>query len=103
MIVEKEHTLGQDENKPPYLIPFEDLPFVGRTEELGALEKYLERTIGGDGEIVFLSGEAGVGKTRLAQEFARHAETKGFRCLFAKCRSDAGSPIYFPWIEFVSA
>ncbi len=81
---------------------FQELPFIDRKEELCALDLHLQPTREGEGRILFLTGEAGIGKTRLAQEIAKRAEEAGFRCLFAKCsKSDAGSPLYLPWTEFI--
>jgi len=42
---------------------------VGRTDELAALKRALDRAVRGDGQVVALAGEAGVGKSRLAHEF----------------------------------
>ncbi|MDG6905434.1 MAG: AAA family ATPase [Nitrososphaerota archaeon] len=55
-----------------------------------------------DGRFVLLSGEAGVGKTRLAFEFLSRAEKLGFRCLHSRCSSDSKSPLYSPWIQFIN-
>jgi class 3 adenylate cyclase/tetratricopeptide (TPR) repeat protein len=46
-------------------------PFVGRDEELTLLRGSLERMKRGKGEVVFLRGEAGIGKSRLLLEFRR--------------------------------
>jgi class 3 adenylate cyclase/tetratricopeptide (TPR) repeat protein len=51
-------------------------PFVGREEELGVLARRWERAKGGEGQLVLIVGEPGLGKSRLLQEFhARLAET----------------------------
>jgi predicted ATPase/DNA-binding SARP family transcriptional activator len=47
--------------------------FTGREQELGILEGYLQRSIKGEGRVVFLRGEAGQGKTSLMAEFAYRA------------------------------
>ncbi|NLY50423.1 MAG: AAA family ATPase, partial [Firmicutes bacterium] len=47
--------------------------FYGREEELGFLEAALQRVAAGGTEIVVVSGESGVGKTRLLQEFRHRA------------------------------
>ncbi|MFE4666572.1 AAA family ATPase [Streptomyces sp. NPDC056716] len=53
--------------------------FVGRADELGALEEALTRAAGrrGEPQVLLLGGEAGVGKTRLVEEFAGAAGRKG--------------------------
>ena len=48
-------------------------PFVGREEELTRLEPLLDRALAGQGSVVFITGEAGTGKTALAAEFCRRA------------------------------
>ncbi len=55
------------------------LPFVGREREREALDTRWKRAASGNGGTVLLSGEAGIGKTRLAGELARAAETQGAR------------------------
>ncbi len=46
-------------------------PFVGRDEELAQLRRSIEQVKQGAGQVVFLSGEAGIGKSRLLLEFRR--------------------------------
>ncbi len=49
-------------------------PFIGREQELITLEKYLQQALEGQGRVVFVTGEAGQGKTTLLREFARRAQ-----------------------------
>jgi class 3 adenylate cyclase/tetratricopeptide (TPR) repeat protein len=51
--------------------------FVGRGREQTALEAALERAVEGDGQVVALVGEPGVGKSRLAHEFAERCASEG--------------------------
>jgi DNA-binding SARP family transcriptional activator len=46
-------------------LPWRTLPFVGRARELDVLQRAWERTLAGSGASVFVSGEAGIGKSRL--------------------------------------
>jgi tetratricopeptide (TPR) repeat protein len=55
------------------------LPFAGRQAELAKLRGAWSRAAGGAGTFVLLSGEAGVGKTRLCAELARVVESEGGR------------------------
>jgi hypothetical protein len=51
-------------------------PFVGREEELGLLTRRWERALAGEGQLVLIVGEPGIGKSRLVEEFrTKIAET----------------------------
>ena len=52
---------------------------IGRDPELASLLTCLDRAISGQGQVVFLTGEAGIGKTALAAEFLAQAEAAGHR------------------------
>jgi predicted ATPase len=71
---------------------------VGRERELATLTSYLDDASLGKGRCVFISGEAGIGKTRLVEEVKKVAEAKGFRVLSASCFYEALAP-YLPFLE----
>jgi AAA ATPase domain len=52
-------------------------PFVGRERELGLLHDAFERARAGHGQIVFVAGEPGIGKSRLLLEFRRRLGGEG--------------------------
>lgn len=79
--------------------PAGDEPFVGRQRELEHLEASLCRAAGGSGCVQMLAGEPGAGKTRLAEETAARAESRGFRVLSGRCHEAAGAPAYWPWVQ----
>jgi DNA-binding SARP family transcriptional activator/tetratricopeptide (TPR) repeat protein len=58
-------------------VPFADLRFEGRDAELARLHELWEHAVAGSGAFALVLGEAGIGKTRLAAEFALQAETGG--------------------------
>lgn len=58
---------------------------AGREPELTRLAQRWERAVAGDGALVLLAGEAGIGKTALADEAARLARRTGGRTLEARC------------------
>ncbi len=62
---------------------------VGRERELGALESALEEARDGRGLMVALVGEPGIGKSRLALEILRRAESSGFSTAWTSSRSYA--------------
>ncbi|MFI0960429.1 ATP-binding protein [Streptomyces sp. NPDC021080] len=70
-------------------------PFVGREDVLGALEAARERAAAGRGGLVTLTGVAGAGKTRVAEEAADRAE--GFRTVWTWCPPDAVEHALRPW------
>lgn len=71
---------------------------VGRERELQELQRYLESVVEGKGTTVFISGEAGSGKTRLTTEFLNRAKKQGATTLTGWCLSNAAVP-YFPFFE----
>jgi DNA-binding CsgD family transcriptional regulator len=74
--------------------------FIGRTRELALLRGAFERTRSGDPAAVFVAGEAGVGKTRLVDEFAAAAVADGARILSGGCiELSEGSLPFAPVIE----
>lgn len=57
-------------------LPGLDLPLVGRDDALAQLEDCYHKARAGSGSVVLISGEAGIGKSRLLQEFATRWETE---------------------------
>ena len=72
-------------------------PFVGRGDQLAALLGLLDEAADGSARSAVLIGEPGMGKTRLAQEFAERAVERGFRVHLGRCSSDEGAPPLWPW------
>jgi DNA-binding SARP family transcriptional activator len=73
-------------------------PLSGRRAELDALWSAWEQARSGAPLAVFLAGEPGIGKTRLAAELARRAHTDGALVLFGRC--DQGiSPPFQPFVD----
>ena len=78
-------------------------PFVGREPTLAALEEDLSEALEGRGRAVLLVGEAGIGKTRTAEELASRARARGAEVLYGRCLETEGAPAYWPWIQVVRA
>jgi eukaryotic-like serine/threonine-protein kinase len=76
-------------------------PFIGREEELAALNADLEAALGGRGGVVLLGGEPGIGKTRLVEELAAAAAARGALVLWGRCWEGEGAPVFWPWIQVV--
>ena len=73
--------------------------FVGRQREIGEVKSALEDALSGQGRLVMLVGEPGIGKTRVAQELAGHAERRGAQVLWGRCYEEQGTPPYWPWVQ----
>ncbi|MEJ2126852.1 MAG: AAA family ATPase, partial [Candidatus Bathyarchaeota archaeon] len=72
--------------------------FIGRQQELAQLMHCIESAKKGKGTTVFISGEAGSGKTRLIHEFLNTISKREMTILFGWCLSNTAIP-YFPFIE----
>ncbi|GAA5018495.1 hypothetical protein GCM10025734_70420 [Kitasatospora paranensis] len=76
------------------------LPFVGRRRVLAGIAAAADRARTGWGGLLALTGPAGVGKTRTAQEAAARAD--GFRVLWAWCPSGADGSPFRPWARLLA-
>ncbi len=74
-------------------------PLVGRQAEYGALFKAIQRLRNGEGGIVTVWGEAGIGKSRLLAELRRSILDDEIIWVEGHCLSYAGSIAYLPWLE----
>ncbi len=72
---------------------------VGRETEIETLERHLRGAVEGVGRTVLVYGEAGIGKTRLADELVARAETFGVKVLYGRCVPHNFSP----YLVFVDA
>ena len=70
--------------------------FVGRERELAALLGSLEEVADGQGRLMLVTGEAGIGKTRLLTEFTERARAEGWRVLIGHAYDSEGMPPYLP-------
>ncbi len=78
-------------------------PFVGRGREIAELDGALEALRSGRGGLYLLSGEPGIGKTRLAERVADAAADAGTRVLWGRCWESGGAPPYWPWVQVLRA
>jgi tetratricopeptide (TPR) repeat protein len=81
------------------LQPQTGVPFVGRDHELGELLVALAEAGSGRGHVILLGGEPGIGKSRLADELASNARSRGNLVLWGRGWEDAGAPPYWPWVQ----
>jgi DNA-binding winged helix-turn-helix (wHTH) protein/tetratricopeptide (TPR) repeat protein len=74
---------------------------VGREHEMTVLAHAWEECRRGHGSIVLLAGDAGIGKTRLAEELAADVELSGGMVAWGRCHDAEGLPAYWPWIQML--
>jgi len=77
--------------------------FVGREHELSTLMAALDEALAGEGRLVLIAGEPGIGKSRLAEEVGRHARRRGARVYVGRCWEAGGAPAYWPWVQALRA
>jgi class 3 adenylate cyclase/tetratricopeptide (TPR) repeat protein len=89
---------------PTGLVPDEGVgltAYVGRTVELATLQRSLEAALQGEGRFVTVTGEAGMGKSRLLHEFRKTLDEERVSCLLGRCQSDGGGVPYLPFVEIL--
>jgi class 3 adenylate cyclase len=74
-------------------------PLVGREHEYGLLQDRWQRVQDGAGQIVLLSGEPGIGKSRLVEALKERVEQGGARCLELRCSPYSQNSALQPVIE----
>jgi class 3 adenylate cyclase/tetratricopeptide (TPR) repeat protein len=77
-------------------------PFVGRAQQLKRLSAKLEEVCNGQGSVAMLSGEPGIGKTRILEEFADLARTHGALVIKGACYDGEWQPPYSPFAEAIA-
>jgi tetratricopeptide (TPR) repeat protein len=84
-------------------LPTGELPLLGRAHELADLDATLEEASAGRGGLVLLTGEPGIGKTRLATALGERAAAEGHRVAWARGWDGGGAPAFWPWVQIVRA
>ena len=74
---------------------------VGRDRELDRISARLAALAAGTGGVVLVSGEPGIGKTRLALDATAAARAAGCRVAWGRCPEAGAAPAFWPWIEVV--
>jgi class 3 adenylate cyclase len=77
--------------------------FIGRELEVRELRSVLDEALAGRGRVFMITGEAGMGKTRLAAEIETYANLRGAHILWGRCYEGEGVPPYWPWVQVIRA
>ncbi len=77
------------------------VPLLGRDSQLSALRTAWEQAKRGSGSLVLVSGEGGIGKTRLAEEFAAGIAEEEANVVWGRCYEGDGAPAFWPWMQVV--
>ncbi len=85
-------------SRSPFSDSLEPVEMVGRVAELAELSKLWEQAREGSLRVALVSGEAGVGKTRLSTQLAFELHASGATVVYGRCDEDIGVP-YGPWLE----
>ncbi|MBE3010077.1 AAA family ATPase [Microbispora sp. NEAU-D428] len=72
---------------------------VARENELVRLGERLGAVRRGRGGVLLVTGEAGIGKTRLAQLAAEEAEARGVAVVWGRCVEAEAAPPFWPWLQ----
>lgn len=76
-----------------------DSPLVGRAAEYAALQGAIERLHTGEGGIVTIVGEAGIGKSRLVSEVRKQVDSSALQWVEGRCLSYGSSITFLLWLE----
>jgi class 3 adenylate cyclase/tetratricopeptide (TPR) repeat protein len=80
-----------------------DRNLVGREKELKQALTLLDAVEAGNGRLILISGEPGVGKTRLAQEITLSLRNRGFTLGAGTCQEARQATPYYPFIPMLTA
>ena len=74
-------------------------PFVGRGRELGQLTEAASDALAGRGRFLLVTGEPGIGKTRLADEITAQTAARGVPGVWGRSWESGGAPAFWPWLD----
>jgi len=76
--------------------------FVGREQELRQLQAAFDGAISGQGSLVMVVGEPGIGKTAVCEQLATYAAVRGGKALVGHCYEEGSLSLpYLPFVEAV--
>jgi predicted ATPase/DNA-binding SARP family transcriptional activator len=72
---------------------------VGRDPQVARVQAVFDGTVEHGGRLQLLTGEPGIGKTRLAEELAAYAQQQGAAVVWGRSFEGEGAPAFWPWIQ----
>lgn len=75
----------------------DEAPLVGRQQELALIAQRMDQAAAGHGQVLGITGEAGMGKSRLVAETARLADGRGWLRYGCECSSYGTNTSYHAW------
>src|SRR5262249_28600801 len=91
---------GEDDAEEPTAF-LAAAPFAGRNDGMARMARLPPRAQAGEGALVMVVGEPGIGKTRTADELAELARREGTRVLSGRCYEGEWAPPYGPFVEAI--
>jgi tetratricopeptide (TPR) repeat protein len=73
---------------------------IGREQELADARNLWRKAVSGEGQLLLISGEPGIGKSRFMQELVTRAEVAGATALVGECYAEGGAP-YAPFAQAI--
>ena len=70
--------------------------FVGRERELGELRTAFDGAVNGNGRLVMVVGESGIGKTALGNQLAKYVQDQGGTTLIGHCYEEGSPSLPYP-------
>ncbi|WP_051761032.1 BTAD domain-containing putative transcriptional regulator [Herbidospora cretacea] len=105
MILAQDPELGEPGLSPPVetapATPAAGPPLVGRAAQLDRLAELAAEVDAGQVRMAVISGEPGIGKTWLAEAFARERAAQGWLVAWGYCHEMSGAPPLWPWRQIV--
>ena len=94
-------TINRDEVRGEELAPVAESPFVGRDLEVSQLHEAWNTAREGGAHLLLVTGEPGIGKSRLAMELGRHVRAEGHVVASARAYEAAGRPPWGPVVDLL--
>lgn len=97
------YEVARPDAPPPTHAPEGVTPFINREDERATLRVYVDAALDGRGGLILLSGDAGAGKTRLAEEVGLEAGGRGMRFLVGRCYEASRSHPFGPLVDVLES